>query len=231
MAVAGGTQILMGLLSTHGFFLTWRTGLKIRVALINLIYRKSLYMAPNKSRDSGAITNLINTDAQLMSETIGFVVIAFLAPFQIAGCVILLARQLGNYAMIPVAAFVFAVPFGGIFGRRLGNLRLKIQAITDMRVRKIKEFITANRIVKYYAWENPIAASVAAVRLAELAVLKTMTYETPQLFSFRQKLTIFLFFIPLMFTPYQVDGERHDVCIAEYATNWNRLDLFLLRPQ
>jgi ATP-binding cassette, subfamily C (CFTR/MRP), member 1 len=144
-AVALGAQILLSLFDSQAFFVAWSTGARIRSILISLIYKKSLKLAPNKGRDTGAITNLVNTDAQIIAETIGFVISSFLAPFQIAACVALLARQLGAYAAIPVGAFLIAMPIGGIFGRRLGLLRLKIQAITDKRVRKVKELINANR--------------------------------------------------------------------------------------
>jgi ABC-type multidrug transport system fused ATPase/permease subunit len=151
---------------------TWVVGSKVRSVLINLIYRKALKVTPAALGSRGMILNLMSTDAQIILDTFPQFVMGLISPIQIGVTIGLLAREIGVYCLIPLGILLLAFPFLGAIGKRLPIARMSVQKAADVRVKLTTEFISAIRIVKYYAWERPFLAKIDESREREIVDLK-----------------------------------------------------------
>jgi ATP-binding cassette subfamily C (CFTR/MRP) protein 1 len=62
-------------------------------------------------------------------------------------------------------------PLQNMVARRIGRLRQKMIKLTDERVKLINEMLQSIRVIKLYAWEDPLEKRVEKVRNAETAYL------------------------------------------------------------
>jgi len=148
-------------------------GIRVRASLTTLIYRKSLFTPMGRTQTSGMVVNLISTDAQILLETLPFFIQGALAPIQIAVTLGLLSRYLHAFSLISLAVAVVAGPLSGILAGNLGFQMGMIQKKGDVRLKLVKEFLTAIRIVKYYAWEVPFLNNISKARLDQLAQVRS----------------------------------------------------------
>jgi ABC-type multidrug transport system fused ATPase/permease subunit len=156
----------------HNSFRVWRLGVRLRAALMTLIYRKSLRLAPGAVSNTGTIVNLMSTDAQIVLDSLLWFVQGIITPIQFAVILGLLSRQIGNFALIPLGLLFLGMPIMAFTSLNIGPMRLAIQQRTDERIKLTTELITAVRIVKYYAWERPFYNNIDSSREQELQSLK-----------------------------------------------------------
>ena len=155
-----------------GLYLCWTVGARARSVLINLLYRKALTISPTALGSRGAVINLMSTDAQIILDTFPNFMMGIISPIQIGVTIGLLAREIGVFCLIPLAILLLALPIIIGFGKYLPVVRLNVQRAADVRVKLTTEFISAIRIVKYYAWERPFLAKIDESREAEIKHLK-----------------------------------------------------------
>jgi ABC-type multidrug transport system fused ATPase/permease subunit len=118
------------------------------------------------------VVNLISTDAQILLETLPYFLQGALAPAQIIITLGLLSRFLKAFCLISLAVAILASPISGILAGKLGFQMAMVQKKGDIRLKLVKEFLTAVRIVKYYAWEKPFLANISKSRLDQLKQVK-----------------------------------------------------------
>jgi hypothetical protein len=61
-------------------------------------------------------------------------------------------------------------------GKTVVNIRSKSVNITDGRVQKMHEILSAIKLVKFYSWETSFSNSVADIRNKELELLKRSSW-------------------------------------------------------
>ena len=158
----------------HAQLMTYRFGLRIRAAVTTLIYRKSLYAVLGRSSNTGTVVNLMSTDAQLVLETLPLFMQGVLAPIQVVVTLGLLSRYLHVFTLISLGVAILAFPVTGIVAGKFGAVRSKVQIKSDVRLKFVKEFLTAIRIVKYYAWEKPFVRNIGATRASQLRAVRSL---------------------------------------------------------
>lgn len=57
----------------------------MRTAMLLLVYRKSLTIAPSKDSNSGQIVNMISSDALFIADSIALVSVGVAVPLQLIG--------------------------------------------------------------------------------------------------------------------------------------------------
>lgn len=100
---------------------------------------------------------------------------SFPAPIQFIVTVGLLSREIGVFSLIPLAFLAIALPTIHIVGTFQPKYRMKVQQAADIRMKLTTEFISAIRIVKYYAWERPFLQKIDEARENEIKSLKMVT--------------------------------------------------------
>lgn len=149
-----------------------RIGARARSALVLMLYKKTLSVAPSSLGSRGKVINLMSTDANYIIDTLPSFLMGVSAPFQLIATLGLIAHQIGIFCLIPIAVLFLALPLVFGAGKILPGIQMKVQRAADMRVKLTTEFIASIRIVKYYAWERPFAKNIILSREREIKQLR-----------------------------------------------------------
>lgn len=93
-------------------------GTRIRTALMNIIYKKSLKLSTSarKMATVGEMTNLLAVNAQSFADLTTYLNIIWSAPFQIIICVIGLWKYLGVACLFGVSTMIIFIPLNLMIG-------------------------------------------------------------------------------------------------------------------
>uniref|UniRef100_A0A667ZNZ1 Cystic fibrosis transmembrane conductance regulator n=1 Tax=Myripristis murdjan TaxID=586833 RepID=A0A667ZNZ1_9TELE len=160
------------------FYHVQRAGMKIRVAMCHMIYRKALCLssAAMGKTTTGQIVNLLSNDVNKFDEVTIFLHFLWVGPLQAAAVVGLLWIEIGPSCMAGMVVLIFLMPMQTMFGRLFSKFRTKTAVLTDSRIRTMNEVVSGMRIIKMYAWEKPFAALVSEVRRKEISKIMKSSY-------------------------------------------------------
>ncbi|XP_029980719.1 multidrug resistance-associated protein 4-like isoform X2 [Sphaeramia orbicularis] len=148
---AGGISMsTIGLAVLHHlyFYHVQRAGMKIRVAMCHMIYRKvTLYLH-----------------------------FLWIGPLQAGTVIVLLLYAIGPSCLAGMAFFFILMPVQTMFGRFFSRFRAETAILTDDRIRTMNEIITGIRVIKMYGWEKPFGALVDEVRRMEISKIMKSSY-------------------------------------------------------
>ncbi|XP_054643011.1 ATP-binding cassette sub-family C member 4-like isoform X2 [Dunckerocampus dactyliophorus] len=160
------------------FYHVQRAGMKIRVAMCHMIYRKALSLnnAALTKTTTGQIVNLLSNDVNRFDEVTLYLHFLWIAPLQAAMVILLLMYWIGPSCLAGMAVFLVLIPVQTMFGRLFSTLRAKTAVLTDSRIRTMNEVITGIRVIKMCGWEKPFAALVDEVRRMEISTIMKSSY-------------------------------------------------------
>uniref|UniRef100_A0A8D0B2G1 Cystic fibrosis transmembrane conductance regulator n=1 Tax=Sander lucioperca TaxID=283035 RepID=A0A8D0B2G1_SANLU len=177
---AGLSMCTICLALTHHlyFFHVQRTGMKIRVAMCHMIYKKALRLSSSAmgKTTTGQIVNLLSNDVNKFDDVTIFLHFLWVGPLQAAAVVGLLWAEIGPSCLAGMVILMFLMPTQTMFGRLFSKFRSKTAVLTDERIRTMNEVVSGMRIIKMYAWEKPFAALVTEVRRKEISKIMKSSY-------------------------------------------------------
>lgn len=162
---------------------SWCLGIRLRAVLINVIYKKALTVTPRSLNSRGVVMNLMAADCQTTLDSLPQFLMGVLAPVQLIVTVGLLSREIGVFSLVPLGGFILAIPILYKVAMYLPVVRHASQRAGDVRLKLITEFVSAIRIVKYYAWERPFLSKIHEARELEIGHLKKIARINIFLFS------------------------------------------------
>uniref|UniRef100_A0A669E0Y9 Multidrug resistance-associated protein 4 n=1 Tax=Oreochromis niloticus TaxID=8128 RepID=A0A669E0Y9_ORENI len=176
-----------------------RTGMRIRVAMCHMIYRKALRLSAESmgQTTTGQIVNLLSNDVNRFDEITLNLHYLWVGPLQAAVIIVFLWYEIGASCLGGVAAIALMMPIQTWFGKLFGIFRSKTAVLTDNRIRIMNEVVSGIRIIKMYAWEKPFSALVTEVRRKEIhQILKSSYLRGLNMASFfaSSKITVFVTF-------------------------------------
>lgn len=141
-------------------------GMKLRVAMCSMIYRKSLKLSKNALGDTtaGQVVNLLSNDVSRLDLSIMFVHYLWVGPVETMIVSYLMYREIGVSAFVGVAFMLSFIPLQGYLGKKTSQFRLITALKTDERVRLMNEIIQGIQVIKMYAWEKPFGKLVELAR-------------------------------------------------------------------
>lgn len=160
--------------------------LKMRSALTEAIYRKSLRLSPDvKSKYStGQIVNLMSVDAQRVTEFILFSNNAWSAPLIIGISIYLLWQQLGPSTITGIVVIILLIPFNGWITMIWRKSQHALMREKDKRSKLLNEVFSGIKVLKLYGWEPSFKDQIKKARDGELVNLKKQsTYMAGVTFS------------------------------------------------
>ncbi|KAF7669999.1 hypothetical protein LDENG_00090130 [Lucifuga dentata] len=160
------------------FYHVQRSGMKIRVAMCHMIYRKALCLssAAMGKTTTGQIVNLLSNDVNRFDDVTIFLHFLWVGPLQAAAVVGLLWAEIGPSCLAGMVVLMFLMPTQTMFGSLFSKFRSKTAVLTDKRIRTMNEVVSGMRIIKMYAWEKPFAALVSEVRSKEISMIMKSSY-------------------------------------------------------
>uniref|UniRef100_A0A8C1FAU8 ATP binding cassette subfamily C member 4 (PEL blood group) n=1 Tax=Cyprinus carpio carpio TaxID=630221 RepID=A0A8C1FAU8_CYPCA len=221
---AGVSLSTLGLALLHHlyFYHVQRAGMKIRIAMCHMIYRKALCLSATAmgQTTTGQIVNLLSNDVNKFDEVTIFLHFLWVAPLQAAAVIGLLWQEIGASCLAGMAVLFFLMPLQTIFGKLFSKYRSKTAAFTDSRIRTMNEVVSGIRIIKMYAWEKPFAALVNDVRRKEISKIMSSSYlRGLNMASFfaANKIILFVTFTVYVLVGYKISASRVFVAVSLYS--------------
>ncbi|NXY67006.1 MRP1 protein, partial [Glareola pratincola] len=154
------------------------TAVKIKTAVVGLIYKKALTLANSSRRNytTGEIVNLMSADAQQLMDLTVNINLLWSAPFQIIMAVVFLWKELGPSVLAGVAVLLLVIPINALIAAKVKRLKKSQMRYSDQRVKLLSEILHGIKILKFYAWEPAYQKKVMSIREREVDVLKSSGY-------------------------------------------------------
>ncbi|XP_073707299.1 ATP-binding cassette sub-family C member 4 [Garra rufa] len=221
---AGVSFSTLGLALLHHlyFYHVQRSGMKIRIAMCHMIYRKALCLSASAmgQTTTGQIVNLLSNDVNKFDEVTIFLHFLWVGPLQAAAVIGLLWQEIGPSCLAGMAVLVFLMPLQTMFGKLFSKYRSKTAAFTDSRIRTMNEVVSGIRIIKMYAWEKPFAALVNDVRRKEISKIMSSSYlRGLNMASFftANKIILFVTFTVYVLVGNKISASRVFVTVSLYS--------------
>ncbi|XP_066477246.1 ATP-binding cassette sub-family C member 4 [Tiliqua scincoides] len=204
------------------FYHVQRTGMKLRVAMCHMIYRKALRLSNTAltKTTTGQIVNLLSNDVNKFDQVTIFLHFLWAGPLQAIAVTALLWYEIGPSCLAGMAILIILLPLQTCIGRLFSSLRSRTAAFTDARIRTMNEVITGMRIIKMYAWEKSFADLVNGMRRKEISmVLKSSYLRGFNLASFfvASKITVFMTFMTYVLLGNTISASRVFVAVSLYG--------------
>ncbi|KAJ3584308.1 hypothetical protein NHX12_014804 [Muraenolepis orangiensis] len=193
-------SVLTAMVILHLFlFKLQSNGMRIRVALSHMIYKKALRLSSSATAQTttGQIVNLLSTDVNKFDELSIFLHYLWVGPLNVVVVVALLWSVIGPSCLAGCVVLLFLMPLQSLSGKLFSKFSREMAVLTDSRILTMNEVVSGIRIIKMYAWEKPFAALVSAVRQEEVSKVMNGSYLRAfnMAFSFSaSKLIVFITF-------------------------------------
>uniref|UniRef100_A0A7G3AAP6 ABC-type xenobiotic transporter n=1 Tax=Lutzomyia longipalpis TaxID=7200 RepID=A0A7G3AAP6_LUTLO len=170
-----GSAIIAALSGVH---FNWRISLitmRMRVAIVTAIYRKSLEAHGLKNARPD-ILNLMSTDTdRIVNSCISFHSF-WSIPFQLFTTLYLLYTQVGVAFVAGVIFAVSLIPINRWLAVKIAKLSRGLMAAKDSRVSLCSEALAGAKQIKLYAWEDIFVKRIEELRKSELGYLAKRKY-------------------------------------------------------
>ncbi|XP_054864675.1 multidrug resistance-associated protein 4 isoform X1 [Amphiprion ocellaris] len=221
---AGLSVCAIGLVLIHHlyFFHVQRAGMKIRVAMCHMIYKKALCLSSSAmgKTTTGQIVNLLSNDVNRFDDVTIFLHFLWVGPLQAAVVVGLLWLEIGPSCLAGMVVLMFLMPTQTMVGRLFSKFRSQTAVLTDSRIRTMNEVVSGIRIIKMYAWEKPFAALVSDIRRKEISkIMKSSYLRGLNMASFfcASKIIVFVTFTLYVLLGNKISASRVFVTVSLYT--------------
>ncbi|KAG7037342.1 ABC transporter C family member 7, partial [Cucurbita argyrosperma subsp. argyrosperma] len=162
----------------HWFFRVQQIGLRVRAALVAMIYNKGLTLScqSRQQHTSGEIINFMTVDAERVGEFSWYMHDVWLVVFQVVLALLVLYKNLG---LASIAAFVATIAIMLInvpLGKLQEKFQDKIMESKDARMKATSEILRNMRILKLQGWEMKFLSKISELRNIEAGWLKRFLY-------------------------------------------------------
>ncbi|XP_045473295.1 multidrug resistance-associated protein 1-like isoform X2 [Harmonia axyridis] len=172
------TGIIKSLLSVQYSQKANVIGLRIRVALNAIIYRKALKLS-SKARQNytiGEIVNLISNDTKNIADLPPNLISVISAILQVILSLYFLWKILGIAVISGLIVMILMIPISSFISNKLKNLQIKKMKSSDQRIKQTNEVLSNFKVLKLYAWESIFHSNILRVREIECQHLKNTVF-------------------------------------------------------
>ncbi|XP_053965136.1 probable multidrug resistance-associated protein lethal(2)03659 [Anastrepha ludens] len=207
------------------------TGMKVRVSLCSVIYRKALRLNRTAlgSTTTGQVVNLISNDVGRLDTSLIHMHYLWLGPAEVVIITLLMYREIGVSSLFGVAFMLLFLPLQAYLGRKTSMLRLRTALCTDERVRMMNEIISGIQVIKMYAWEKPFGKMVQYARRKEMKAIRNVNYIRGVLQSFimfMTRVSIFASLVGYVLLGQFLTAEKAFVITAYYNILRNTMTVY-----
>ncbi|XP_049917380.1 multidrug resistance-associated protein 5 [Epinephelus moara] len=180
-----GLLLVLGVLSTElvrswSLALTWalnyRTGCRLRGAVLSLAFSKILKLRSVRDQTVGQLVNMCSSDGQRMFEAAAVGSLLAGGPLVAVLGVAYNLFILGPTSLLGSAVFILFYPAMMFSSRLTAYFRRRGVAVTDRRVQKMNEILSHIKVIKMYAWVKAFAQDVHKIREEERRILELTGY-------------------------------------------------------
>jgi ABC-type multidrug transport system fused ATPase/permease subunit len=178
-------QLTEGLSSRHLLFRSQQLGVRVRSALVAIIYEKGLVLSSRsrQGNSSGELINVVNLDAECVGNFNWSMHELWLLPVKITLAMVILYSTLGLAAFAALAATVLTMLANIPLGRIEQNYQEKTMNAKDARMNAMSEILQNMRILKLQGWELIFLSKIKELRKVEMNWIKKYVYTSSMLIS------------------------------------------------
>ncbi|KAM3958248.1 ATP-binding cassette subfamily C member 4 [Aphomia sociella] len=175
-------------------------GMKMRVGMCSLIYRKALKVSLQalSENSAGLVVNLMANDVNRFDTGPLFLHYLWIGPCETMLMTIYLYREMGMPAIYGALVIIAIVPFQIFLGTRTSYYRKGTALKSDERVRLMKEIVMGMEVIKMYTWEQPFRKIIDDVQRKEIYYIKMTSYIRGVIMSFIMFTSRFGIFITVL---------------------------------
>ncbi|XP_046589574.1 ATP-binding cassette sub-family C member 10 isoform X2 [Neodiprion lecontei] len=165
--------------NSHFTFWSSVIGLKMRAAIVTLVYRKTLHSSNielTKEFTFGEIVNFMSTDADRIVNSCPSFHTLWSIPLQLVVTLYLLHNQLGISFLAGVAFAIILIPINKVIANKIGTLSTKLMDCKDKRVRLMGETLRGVTTIRFNVWEEYFLDRILKLRDSEVKYLKGRKY-------------------------------------------------------
>uniref|UniRef100_A0A7E4VNW5 ABC-type glutathione-S-conjugate transporter n=1 Tax=Panagrellus redivivus TaxID=6233 RepID=A0A7E4VNW5_PANRE len=166
--------ILRSLFLNNYFQTMARIGTQIQSILTTAVFHKTLSLSngARKGRTVGEIVNLMAIDVERFQALVQMSQQYWSTPLQIVISLVLLYQTMGISFIGGVIVMLLIIPlnmFVTIKVKRWQGLQMRLK---DERQKVTNEVLNGIKVIKLYAWEEPMLKNISDIRSRELALIK-----------------------------------------------------------
>ncbi|KAL4141071.1 hypothetical protein PRNP1_014193 [Phytophthora ramorum] len=174
------------------FFTTSRIGANVRSLTMTLVFDKALRLssAARQEYTAGEVLTLMSVDAERVFTAVLQSPWHVMGPLAFVVSVVMIGVLLDAYSALAGAAVLVVVMWVTVKqGDRIAHLQRRLLEVIEKRVKVTSEALQGIRVMKFYAWEEPLAQRVEKLRAREVGLLR-------KFHSFQVINTVMLFLTP-----------------------------------
>lgn len=177
-AALGFTQAAGTLCQLHSRFYCVQIGLRLRNALSLATFKQVLRLEQEgrQGLSDGQVVNLVSTDAPVAVDFMRLFNRFWNAPLMVIGGIIYIYFYVGPSVFFGFAVMLAFMPISIKFGKVQTRLQRKKMMQTDTRVKTVNEMMQGIKVLKLYAWEQPLLEFLNGIRNIEMKAISTLTY-------------------------------------------------------
>uniref|UniRef100_A0A8C7Y860 Multidrug resistance-associated protein 4 n=1 Tax=Oryzias sinensis TaxID=183150 RepID=A0A8C7Y860_9TELE len=209
------------------FYQVQRAGMKIRVAVCHMIYRKALCLNSSglAKTTTGQIVNLLSNDVAKFDEVTLYLHFLWLGPLQGIIVTVLLLYAIGPSCLAGMAVLLILMPIQTTFGRLFSSLRAKTAVLTDERIRTMNEVVSGIRVIKMYGWEKPFD-HIALMEISKIMQSSYLRGLNMASFFVASKIVIFFTICVYVLTGNKLSASRIFMAVSLYGAVRLTITLF-----
>ncbi|KAL9828538.1 ABC transporter C family member 3 [Arabidopsis thaliana] len=148
-------KIVECLSQRHWFFRLQKVGIRMRSALVAMIYEKGLTLScqSKQGRTSGEIINFMTVDAERIGNFSWYMHDPWMVLLQVGLALWILYRNLGLASIAALVATIIVMLINFPFGRMQERFQEKLMEAKDSRMKSTSEILRNMRILKLQGWE------------------------------------------------------------------------------
>ncbi|GMT32386.1 hypothetical protein PFISCL1PPCAC_23683, partial [Pristionchus fissidentatus] len=155
--------------------ISYRTGIRLRGALLGLLYKHALGVK-NLKKTPAEIVNMFANDGQRIFDAITFAPLVIIGPLVLIGGIAYLMVVIGAWALVGILVFfLFDVIQYGL-GKTMVRCRNEAIKKTEKRLSLMGELIRCIRVIKMNGWEKAFLNRVQELRQDEARSLRKAGY-------------------------------------------------------
>jgi hypothetical protein len=135
------------------------------------IFKKSLVLARIKG-GAGDVVNLVSNDCQKIADAFTNCQYLWSAGIEVIAIVVLSFVELSYSAAPALGVIIILIPLQLYLGRLKSKVGFENTTTTSKRVHIMSEILTAIKLIKFYAWEEPFYHRICEIRKKEMELLK-----------------------------------------------------------
>uniref|UniRef100_A0A6I8P7E5 ATP-binding cassette sub-family C member 5 n=1 Tax=Ornithorhynchus anatinus TaxID=9258 RepID=A0A6I8P7E5_ORNAN len=170
------TEIVRSWSLTLTWALNYRTGVRLRGAVLTMAFKKILKLKNIKEKSLGELINVCSNDGLRMFEAAAVGSLLAGGPIIAILGMVYTVIILGPTGFLGSAVFILFYPAMMFVSRLTAYFRRKCVAATDERVQKMNEVLNYIKFIKMYAWVKAFSQNVQKIREEERRILERAGY-------------------------------------------------------